>query len=827
VADAPPLDQLPPPHPRTSLIGRDGEIAEARALLLDDAVPLLTLTGPGGVGKTRLVLAVAREIGDCFADGIVWADLLPVAAPNLVALAVASAVGLPTSPDRSIEAELTRYFHARQALLILDNCEHVARGAAELVAGLLESCPALQVLASSRTPLHMRGEQVSPVQPLALPPETASSRETLEQNDAVRLFVERARAMRRTFALTESSAPAVAAICRAVDGLPLAIELAAARMTILSPDVVLAQVCDRLSLLSDGPRDAPTRQQTMEATIGWSYDLLTPDEQALCRRLAVFTGGFTLDAVQSVAGSWGGAPPDIVRGFSALVNHSLVQRVEGAEEPRFSTLQTIRAFCWERLAASGDEAETRNRHAAFYRGLVERLKVWTVPHRPDSEQILDQLEMEYPNLYAALTWLRETDNVSGLLELAGALYEFWTLRGRSHDGQQWLEWALAQKGAVPPAARARGQLALSCILDERHKINLAMALAQESLSFYREHGDREWCARAYELAAFVALSEGEPKQISQYIDGALETLAMLDGRDWARRAVSHILWLRGVLAKNTGDLPAATHYLNQVLTLQQTFAQESGQEHPYTCLTHLAIGAVAHIEGAPSVALEHYQASLDLARRFQISGCVAIAVARIAGLLAAAGRWREAAWLFGSAEALCEKQDSSFVDGVWMLTRAFGLPQPWQGPEDYTGQSAQVRTEVLRRSSGTMPPLPDPAAADELWAAGRTVPTVDAIAHALSVSLAVPSGVLPMTVIASIDGGPTVVTLTPREHEVLSLLCQRLTNAEIAERLFLSRRTVEDYVARLLDKLSASNRRDAAAKAARLGLVSRDFIALA
>lgn len=275
--------------------------------------------------------------------------------------------------------------------------------------------------------------------------------------------------------------------------------------------------------------------------------------------------------------------------------------------------------------------------------------------------------------------------------------------------------------------------------------------------------------------------------------------------------------------KNQGDLVGAERQLREVIEQQRTFARESGQEHPYACVPHLAIGAVAHIEGALAVALEHYHVALDHAWRFQVAQCAAFTLARVAGMLAAAGRWQEAAWLFGATEAFCDTIGLAFTDHVWMLIRAFGLPQPWQGDENLTGQSALVREQVLQRSPGPPPPLPDPAAAADLWAAGRSVRFEEAVAHALSVDLAPRTVPRAMAVIARLHTGPVVVALTPREHEVLALLCQCLTNAEIAERLFLSRWTVEGHITRLLGKLSVSNRREAAALAARLGLVSREL----
>src|SRR5215213_3922435 len=311
-----PLGSLP--LRRTRLIGREGEIVAARQFLLEDAVPLLTLTGPGGTGKTRLSLAIAEDVADHFADGVVWVDLAPLADPALVPAAVVAALGLRPVADTAIDDVLIHALHPRQTLLLLDNCEHVLDASADLVGSLLARCPALQVLATSRAPLHLQAEQHLPLDPLPLPGEDAALA-IVAQNAAVQLFAERTRAVQPAFALTEANATTVAALCRQLDGLPLAIELAAARSAVLSPEALLAQMSDRLQLLTHGPRDVPARQRTITATIAWSYDLLEASAQAIFRRLAVFVGGFTLGAAEAVAASPSDAKHNSIATLDALV----------------------------------------------------------------------------------------------------------------------------------------------------------------------------------------------------------------------------------------------------------------------------------------------------------------------------------------------------------------------------------------------------------------------------------------------------------------------------------------------------------------------------
>jgi non-specific serine/threonine protein kinase len=622
------------------------------------------------------------------------------------------------------------------------------------------------------------------------------------------------------FALTEQNADAVTQVCHRLDGLPLALELAAARSTILSPEALLTQMTDWFVLLSDGPRDAPIRQQTIEATIGWSYDLLSEEAQTLFRRLAVFSGGFTWEAAQAVAGPDGLSLPPMMRGINALVEQSLVHRIEGNGEPRFTMLETIRAFALEHLRASGEEPRARGRHAAWFIGLADSLEAWVAAFLPHGHAILDRLETEYGNLHGALAWLRETGDVSGLLALASDLVHLWHLRGHLPEGREWLEWGLAHSGDRDAMPRAMAQFALSSLCHVQQESDRALVLCEASLRHFRASGDDARVARAAAQAARASLEVGggEADLTEAYLAEAFAAFAALGDRAWTLRASSQLRVLPGIVATNQGDVVRAERYLRDVVNEQRQIARESGSEQPFTCWPLMYWGAVAHLAGNLPVALERYQVSLDHAWTFQEVRCSVYALSRVASILALSGRWQEAAWMLGSAEAFAEKIGVAFTRDIWPLTRAFGVPQPWQGPEDYAGQARAIRTAVLRRSPTTLPPISDPDAAAALWVSGRAVPVEEAVTHALTVRrdllAAIPPAARPTEALRPADFG-----LTPRQQEILALLCQRLTDREIAAQLFVSLRTVEGHVTQVLGKLGVANRREAAALAARLALV--------
>ena len=475
------------PHPPTPIVGRLKETAAAVAILIDTDVQLLTLSGPGGVGKTRLAIEVAFKAGAAFPDGAVFVDLAPVRDPELVPSAIAQALDLVADREESPHEVVIAALRARRLLLVLDNFEHLA-AAANFIASLLATCSGLTVLATSRVPLRIRVEHEYPVGPLPLPDQKAmSSLDELARTPAVDLFVRRAEAANRTFALTSENAAEIAEIAIRLDGLPLAIELAATRIKVLAPGALLARLERRLPMLTGGAQDLPERQQTLRATLDWSHALLTSDEQMLFRRLSVFTGGCTLESAEFVADVWsatetiirdlpdalppdGSAPltcpssPSMLDLMAGLIDKSLLRsHDDGDEQQRFAMLETIREYGLERLIASGEESAIRVRHLTWYVDLVER----AAPELNGADQLvwLRRLECELANIRASLGWVLERQHAEPALRLSSGLSLFWTRRGRFVEGRRWLEQALAlPQPGVPPTIKANALLsAATCV----------------------------------------------------------------------------------------------------------------------------------------------------------------------------------------------------------------------------------------------------------------------------------------------------------------------------------------------------------------------------
>jgi predicted ATPase/transcriptional regulator with XRE-family HTH domain len=726
----------------TALVGRAREVEQVCTLLRSPDVRLVTMTGPGGVGKTRLALQAAIELLDDFADGIFVVNLAPITDANLVASVITRTLELHEATGRPLLDQLKDYLHNKCILLLLDNFEQVIV-AATIVANLLAACPRLNVLVTSREILHLRGEKELAVPPLALPdlkrlPPFAA----LAQYAAVELFVARARNVKHDFALSDESAPAVAEICSRLDGLPLAIELAAARIKVFAPQALLGQLGDRLKLLTRGARDMPARQQTLRRTIDWSYNLLDASAQTLFRQLGVFVDGCSLEAVAAVCNPTpsvpGELPIDALDGLTALIDKSLLREKAGTDgEPRFVMLETIREYALEQLVASEEEAALRQRHAQYYVELVEHAE--PLLHGPQQLVWLNRLEAEYGNLRAVLAWSQAaTDGAAVGVRIVAALFLFWQFGGYLSEAREQLTRILAHpEAAAPTAARARALFNAGFLIGSQGDFALARARLTESETLSSAIRHRQGIAYARCGQGFVAWLQGEyitaralytesltlfrqlgdPWPIAWclfflggvelYLDACERGVALLEEslqlfRELGdQRWYGHVLVDLGYAARLQGDNARAAACYAESLALFQDLRYMWG-----IAAVQLSLGYLAQAQGEGPQATAYFAESLAQYRHMGHQEGISVCLAGFAGAIASIGQPMRAAQLFGAVEKLRA------------LLSIGAIEQPIERAS-YEAGVASVRAQLDQETL---------AAA---WAQGRAMTLEQALAYAL------------------------------------------------------------------------------------------------
>ncbi len=759
------------PAAMTPLIGRTRELNLAEQLLRRVDVRLLTITGPGGIGKTRLAIELGHSLAADHAGDVVFVPLAEVADPDGIATAIKRALGLPdalgvTEPDGLISA-----LGDSESLLILDNFEHLLP-AAPLVTELLTACPALKIVATSRSLLRLAGEYALPVPPLVLPGQAATgSYEEIARSPAVQLFVGRVQAVAPDFVMSEETAPIVASICRHLDGLPLAIELAAAQVTVLPPAALLARVEARLPLPVPGPRDAPVRLRTISDAVAGSYDLLTDDEQRLFRQLGVFAGGFTLDAAEAVT-----AAPALA-GIAALVEKNLLQQSSWDAEPRFAMLVTIRSYARERLATHGELTAMSDAHAAWVVALAEPVELSAV--FPGHEQLPRRLEAEHANLLAALTWLDEQGDADRLLRLCAALGQFWIHNGNAREGREWLERVLARAGEAPAPLRGRVQVCLGRTLSLFGEVERADQLMAEGIEAINTGEAPEMTVFALFNRGAAANQHGDYDRAEEFFTEARQIALTIDDAATASTAIASVAANLGVTAHGRGDLDLARARYEEALAIYRSQGFTPGIVRALRDL-----GDVERDRGEFAISVARYRECLALMGE---PVNLRIVVDALEGMALAAAAWRrpvQAAHLLGAAEVLRERYGGAF----------FVL----------TDRDAHERALAAIRSTLGEPEL---AAA---WQAGRSLSIPDAIAEAQA-----------LTPLPKRDRSatPSAGRLSRRELEVLGLLVAGYSDQAIADALFLSVRTAEAHVARILAKLEVRSRQAAASAALAMGIV--------
>jgi non-specific serine/threonine protein kinase len=676
------------PLPVTSFIGRDEEQREVRALL--GRSRLVTLTGTGGVGKTRLALQVGAALLDAFPDGAWLVELAPLADPALVPRTVAAAVGVREEPGREVREALVAALRQRQLLLVLDNCEHLLEACAGLADALLRGCLGVRLLVASREALGVAGEVSFRVPSLALPALEQRVRSAqIARSEAAQLFVERAQAALPSFTLTAQNAQAVAQVCTGLDGIPLALELAAARVKGLTVEHLASRLQDRFRLLTGGSRTALPRQQTLRAAIDWSFDLLTAAEQALFRRLAVFAGGWTVEAAEAVGAGDGLAPEEVLELLLRLIDKSLVV----AEDGRYRLLETVRQYGRERLAASGEADAVYKQHAAHYLALAEEVE-GTWDHGVTLNA--DRLAVELDNLRAALGWYADHEEGEALPRLAGALGTFWLYRGYGAEGERWLQQGLAGRAAARTPVGARALYAAGLLANARGHFAEAEARYRESLAAYRALGDQQAVAWVLFDLGCARQHQGSYAEASASTE---EALALARGMG-DHTLIGCLLQLQGCIAHERGDLGVAKTLLEEALALARTPAED-----PYLAVGSLLLLGLWSEDQQEDVQAQAYvREGLLLARQVGDRNDLPSALESAASLAARAGRAERALRLAGAAAAARERLGIARVPS-------------WRPRFERT----------LAQARGTL----DPTTAAAAWEAGQVLTLEEAVAFAL------------------------------------------------------------------------------------------------